>query len=353
MKAFALVKKGETAWIDVPVPECGPLDAICRPIALAPCTSDVHSIENPPSTYKPNAILGHEALGQIVKVGELVHDFKVGDRVIISALTPSWGDVMSQEGYPMHCGGTNNKYTSNKYGVFAEYINVNEADSNLAHLPDDVPPEAAIMIVDMITTGLHGCELAEVRFGDVVAVIGIGPVGLMSIAGAVHMGASRIFAVGSRPNCVALAKEFGATDIISYKGDSIAKQIMTLTGGKGVDKVIIAGGTNNTMVDAVAMCKTGGKIGNVVYFTEGDVIPIPRLYWYMGMGHKDIRGGMCPGGRARIERILNLIKYKRIDPIKLCSHKFEGLESISDALKLMAEKPADLIKPVVLIHYND
>ena len=95
-------------------------------------------------------------------------------------------------------------------------------------------------------TGLHGAELADVQFGDTVLVIGIGPVGLMSVAGANLRGASRIIAVGTRPKCVEVAKLYGASDFISYKNGSIEKQALELTGGKGVDKVIIAGGTVDT-----------------------------------------------------------------------------------------------------------
>ena len=129
---------------------------------------------------------------------------------------------------------------------------MNEADGNLALLPDSLDPAAAVMLSDMVPTGLHGVELADVQFGDTVCVIGIGPVGLMSVAGAAIRGASRLFAVGSRPNCVELAKEYGATDIINYRDGDIVKQVMELTKGQGVDRVVIAGGDNDTFAHRYA-----------------------------------------------------------------------------------------------------
>ena len=235
----------------------------------------------------------------------------------------------------------------------AEFFNVNEADANLAHLPEGMELEKALMTVDMMTTGFHGAELAEVQIGDVVCVIGIGPVGLMAVAGAKLMGASRIFAVGTRSKCVKIAQEYGATDIISYRNGPLAEQIMKLTNNEGVDRVIVAGGDADTFIDAVNMLRPGGGLGNVNFIAEGDYIKIPRLGWGVGMSHKKINGGLCPGGRARIEKLLKLIQYERVDPSKLITHRFEGLENIEPAYHLMAKKPDDLIKPMVIINYKD
>ena len=135
------------------------------------------------------------------------------------------------------------------------------------------------MLTDMVTTGFHGAELAGVTLGDSVVVVGIGPVGLMSVAGANLMGASHLYAVGTRPKCVEAAKFYGATDIINYKDGDIADQILEKTHGKGVDKVIIAGGNVDTFAQAVKMLKPGGAIGSVNYLGEGDYIKIPRVEW--------------------------------------------------------------------------
>ncbi|EAY19615.1 alcohol dehydrogenase 1, putative [Trichomonas vaginalis G3] len=355
MKAFAMRKIGEVGWIEKPVPECGPNDAICRPLALAPCTSDIHTVWAGAIGERHDMILGHEAVGQVVKIGSEVKNLKVGDKVLVPAVTPDWGSEAAQEGFPAHSGGMLGgwKFSNFKDGVFAEYFHVNEADANLAKLPEGLTPRDVIMCSDMMTTGFHGAELAEVKLGDIVVVIGIGPVGLMSVRGAALMGASRIFAVGSRPHCCDTAVQYGATDIINYKNGDIVEQILKATGGKGVDRVIIAGGDVHTFAQAIKMIRAGGVIGNVNYLGEGEMIDVPRVEWGVGMGHKFIHGGLTPGGALRMEKMANLIKYKKVDPTKLITHEFKGLEKVEDALMLMKDKPVDLIKPVVLIEYND
>lgn len=351
MKAYAMLEIGKTGWIEKEAPKCGVLDAIVKPIAVSPCTSDVHTVWEGAVGQRSNLILGHEGVGEIVEVGSLVKDFKVGDKVIVPAITPDWGALESQGGYAMHSGGmlAGWKFSNHKDGVFADFFHVNEADANLALLPDSIDPAAAVMLSDMVPTGFHGVELAEVAFGDTVCVIGIGPVGLMAVAGSALRGASRIYAVGSRTNCIEVAKGYGATDIVNYREGDIVEQIMEKTHGKGVDRVIIAGGDVKTVDQAISILKPGGIIGNINYFGEGDYINISRLGWGCGMGHKTIKGGLMPGGRLRMEKLASLIEIGRLDTSKLLTHKFNGFEHIEEALLLMKDKPRDLIKPVVMI----
>jgi len=353
LKGFAMLGIGKTGWIEKARPECGPLDAICRPVALAPCTSDVHTVWEGAVGERFDMILGHEGVGEVVEVGSLVKDFKPGDIVIIPAITPDWNSAGAQEGYSMHSGAMLGgwKFSNFKDGVFGEFFHVNDADGNLALLPKGIDPAVGAMLSDMVPTGFHGVELADVKFGDTVCVVGIGPVGLMAVRGAFLRGASRIFAVGTRPNCVAIAKEYGATDIISYKNGKLDEQILDLTNGKGVDRVITAGGTVDTFDEAIKMLKAGGVIGNINYLGEGDTINIPRAEWGAGMGHKAIIGGLMPGGRRRMERLADMVLCGRVDPGKLITHRFEGFENVEPALMLMKDKPADLIKPVITIKW--
>ena len=188
----------------------------------------------------------------------------------------------------------------------------------------------------------------DVKFGDVVLVIGIGPVGLMSVAGARLRGASRIIAVGSRPVCVEVAKKYGADDIVNYKNGSIEEQVMKLTSGKGVDCVIIAGGTVDTFASAVRVVKPGGHIGSVNYLGEGDYVKIPRIEWGVGIGHKSINGGLMPGGRLRMEKLGALVSSGKLDVSLLATHVFHGWQEVPKAVQIMKDKPKDLIKPVVV-----
>jgi threonine dehydrogenase-like Zn-dependent dehydrogenase len=129
------------------------------------------------------------------------------------------------------------------------------------------------------------------------------------------------------------------------------QQVLDMTGGSGADSVIIAGGKQETFRQAVQMCKAMGTISNVNYFDATDVLSVPAPFWGLGMADKTIRGGFCPGGRVRIEKMLQIIKHGRCDPTKLITHTFDGFEKIETATRLMDEKPADLIKPVVMIRW--
>jgi len=351
MKAYAMLSAGKTGWIEKARPACSPIDAIVRPIALAPCTSDVHTVWEGAIGERNDLILGHEGVGEVVEVGVLVHDFKPGDKVIIPAITPDWNSLEAQAGFSMHSNGmlAGWKFSNTKDGMFCDFIHVNDADGNLALLPEGMDPATGAMLSDMVPTGFHGAELAEVKFGDTVCVFGIGPVGLMGVRGAVLRGAGRLFAIGSRPNCVEIAKEYGATDIINYRTGDIVEQVMDLTGGKGVDKVIIAGGDNDTFAQAITILKPGGVIGNVNYLGSGEFIKIPRVEWGVGMGHKFIHSGLMPGGRLRMEKLASMVINGRIDPSRLITHQFHGFDKIEDALLLMRDKPKDLIKPVVYL----
>ena len=351
MKGYAMLKIGASGWIEKDIPEIGPMDAIVKPLAVAICTSDVHTLWEGAIGDRHNMILGHEACGEVVKVGSLVKDFKPGDRVLIPAITPDWNSLEAQAGYSMHSGGMlcGWKFSNFKDGVFSEFFHVNDADGYLALLPSNIDPVDACMLSDMVPTGFHGVELADVQFGDSVLVIGIGPVGLMSVAGASLRGASRIIAVGTRPLYVEAAKKYGATDFISYKNGPIDEQVMKLTGGKGVDKVVIAGGDCTTFDPAIKCLKPGGKIGNVNYLGSGQYVNIPRVEWGVGMGHKQINGGLMPGGRLRMEKLGSLVSSGRLNVHHLVTHVFDGWDHLEEALFLMRDKPANLIKPVVRI----
>jgi threonine dehydrogenase-like Zn-dependent dehydrogenase len=351
VKGLGVITKGHIGWIEKPDPVCGPDDVVVRPIALTPCSSDVHSAFEMEGDHLLDRILGHEAIGQIVETGSAVRDFHVGDRVVIPCTTPTWKHPDIQDGVHQQAGGYCHAISFSTYedGTFANLVKVRSADMNLALLPDDVAPETALMLTDMATTGFHGSELAKVKYGDTVAVLGIGPVGLMAVAGARLMGAGRILAVGTRPACVRVAREYGATDIVSYKDGDIATQILDLTGGRGTDATIVAGGDLETFYAGIAMTKVGGNVANLNVFTEVDSFDIPVGAAAAFLGHKTIRGGLCPGGRRRMERLLAMVQAGRLDPSLLVTHRFEGLESIERAFLLMADKPRDLIKPVVLV----
>ncbi|MBZ9570650.1 alcohol dehydrogenase catalytic domain-containing protein, partial [Methanobrevibacter sp. TMH8] len=183
MKGLAMLRIGEIGWIEKDKPDMGPRDALVRPLALAPCTSDIHTVWEGAIGDRHNLILGHEALGVVDEVGSEVKDFKPGDKVIVPAITPDWDDEAAQRGFPSQTTGPLGgwKFSNFKDGVFGEYFHVNLADANLAHLPEGMSLEAAVMIPDMLSTGFMGAENANIPMGGSVAVLGIGPVGLAAI----------------------------------------------------------------------------------------------------------------------------------------------------------------------------
>lgn len=349
MRAFAYLGQKTAGWIHKDRPRATGYDAVIRPLAVAPCTSDVHNVAI--DCLSPGRILGHEGLGEIVEVGELVRDFRVGEIVAVPPVTPDWRTVASQLGAHQHCDGliTGQKLSNSEDGLMAEYALIRDVDANAARIPENVSWEGAVLAADMLNTGLYGAELAEVSPGDTVVVLGIGPVGLMAVAGARLRGAGRIIAIGSRPKCVELAKFYGATDVVNYKEGDVLRQVHLLTDKKGADCCICAGGDEQALSQAVSMVRWGGTVGNVNYFTTYGDLPLNNVRWGFGMGNKTIRGGECPGGRARMEKLLALLRYGRVDPTPLITHRFTGLDGVEDAYRLMAEKPPELVKTIVTI----
>lgn len=354
MKGFGMLSVNNVGWMEKERPVCGPMDAILRPIAVAPCSSDTHASHGG-SGPKENLILGHEAVAEVVEVGNMVKYFKPGDVVVVPCCTPDWTEKAMQQ------RNSNNAHDSGMMksfkllgawdGVFAEFFKINQADANLVLKPENVSIEAALMTVDMMSTGFYGVEMADVQFGDTVVVFGIGPVGLMAVAGTALRGAGKIIAIGTRPNCVELAKEYGATDIVSYKDGDVVQQILAINGGQ-VDRVIIAGGNCATMNQALSVIKPNGTISSVNFYDVMDKFEYPAYLWGLGMSDVTIKGGFCPGGALRIEKLLSIISSGRFNPEKVLNYKYEGFEKIEEAFKVMDEKPRDLIKPVVRINWN-
>ena len=264
MKAFVMKSLDEVGFMDKPVPTPGPNDAVVSTTRALICTSDSHTIHGAIGP-RENLTLGHEAVGIVHQVGAQVRRFKPGDRVLCGAITPDWGDTASQAGHSSQSGGALGgwKFANIKDGVFAEYFHVNEADANLAHIPAEVSDEAAVYCADMLSTGFMGAELADVPIGGTVAVIALGPVGLMAVAGARLRGAGLVIGVDSVPARQQLARGYSADVIVDHtKGDPVAR-ILELTGSAGVDSAIEALGADTSFQTAIKITKPGGTIANI------------------------------------------------------------------------------------------
>jgi len=349
MKAFVMQEIGETAIIEKDKPEAGPMDAIIRPTEGLICTSDCHTVHGAIGE-REDLTLGHEVVGVVEEVGEAVEEFEPGDRVAVGAITPDWNSAAAQRGHPSQSnealGGW--KFANVKDGTFAEYVHINDADGNLAPIPDGVTDHEAAYVADMLSTGFAGAENADIPMGGTVAVFAQGPVGLMATKGAELQGAGEIIAVETVPERQELAREYGATHVVDFAEVDPAEAIMEYTDGEGVDAAIEALGADETLQDCIRVTKPGGTVSNVGYHGDGEFRHIPRAEWGVGMSEIDIVNDLCPGGRVRISRLLKLLEEGRVDPTKMTTHEFE-FDDIQEAFEMMETKDDGMIKP--LIHF--
>lgn len=349
MKGFGIVEPGKhMGWIEKEDPKASIFEAVAEPIAIAPCTSDVHLLHNP--AMPANRILGHEVVARILEVGPGVSKVKIGDIVAVGCTTPDWRTPQIQDNLHQNSGGTNAGmiWASRIDGVFAEKFVIRDVDLNTAVIPKGVTVEQALMTSDMVTTGFYGAELGEVKYGDTVVVCGIGPIGLMAIVGSILRGAGRVIAIGNRPNTFVLAKKYGATDFVDYKKVDMKEEVLGLLNGEQPDVCIVAGGNAQTFVDCLALTKSGGVLANLV--AQGKDIDIDAISAGRWCSHKTVKGGLCPGGGKRMERLLQMIANHRFDPSLMISQRFYGLEKIEEAFALMENKTNDVVKPIVFVN---
>jgi threonine dehydrogenase-like Zn-dependent dehydrogenase len=347
MQAFVMHSIGETGFVEKDRPIPGPTDAVIRPTKGLVCTSDVHTVHGAIGE-RDDITLGHEVVGIVDDVGEDVEVFSPGDRVAVGAITPDWGSLAAQDGHPSQSGGQLGgwKFANEKDGIFAEYVHVNEADANMAAIPEGVSDEAAAYVADMLSTGFAAAENADIPMGGTVAVFAQGPVGLMATKGAALQGAGEIIAVESVPKRQELARTYGADEVVDFTEHDPVERVRELTDGEGVDAAIEALGTSETVEQCVKVVRPGGVVSNVGYHGEGEFVRIPRDEWGVGMAEKNIVTDLCPGGRARLRRLLRLIETGRVDPTLMTTHEF-AFENIDEAFELMESKEDDIIKPLI------
>ncbi len=243
MKALVYHAPGEKSWQDMPEPQIQrPTDAVVRIDTTTICGTDLHIMKGDVPAVTPGRILGHEGVGEIVELGSDVTQFAVGDKVIISCIKSCGRCSFCQQGIFAHCLG--NEGASGIGWVFghlidgtqAEFVRVPYAETSLYKVPDTVSNAQGVMLSDILPTGFEiGVQYGGVKPGDVVAVIGAGPVGLSVMSTAGLYGASRIIAIDLDANRVAEAKKFGATDGVDPAAANWKDQVLALTDGWGVD----------------------------------------------------------------------------------------------------------------------
>jgi isopropanol dehydrogenase (NADP+) len=352
MKAYILEGKNQAFWRDIPIPEIGSYDALVRVTAVATCTTDVHQIQTASLPTLIGKALGHEAVGIVDSVGDQVKDFKPGDRVVIPVGWSDFRHPKAQRGEAKF-HQTNSPYFSftGLNGHFAEYSKCIDADMNLAIIPGSITDIEAVMVPDMVGTAFTGVEQMHIGYGDTVVILGIGPVGLMGVAGVALKGAGRIIAVGSRPKTKELAKYYGANHIINYHNGDVYEQVMNLTRDEPVDSVLIASGGNANEQYALGLklVKWGGHVSNVSGFFHDEIITLPNKLFFFGVDDKHFHTSLVQDGRELVERYLKLIEYKKLDTKPIATPVLHGWDQLEKGLELMQNRNPDVIKPVILI----
>lgn len=347
MNAFVMRAVGETGFVRKPIPRPGPNDAVVKTSVALVCTSDCHVV-NGSIGKRFNLTLGHEATGVVHRLGEAVQSVRVGERVAVNAITPCYQCHHCQRGYPSQCGGLLGgwKLSHSRDGVFADYFLVNDADANLALIPDEISDEAACYATDMVSTGFAGAEAATIPLGGSVAIYGQGPVGLMATAGARLQGAGQVITVDKRANRLALSRFYGADTTIDFTEVDPDEAIMDLTRGVGVDATIEAIGSQMALDSCVRVTRPGGVIVNIGIHSDGNAISILGSGCRTGVNAVTIRSVLCPGGKERMARLLRLIANRRVDPTRMTTHTF-GFDQLDRAFALMSTKEEEVIKPMI------
>lgn len=310
------------------------------------CTSDVHTVAGM-LPVPDGRLLGHESVGVVYEIGPGVTSVRVGQRVAVNAVTPDGTCDNCQAGYTSQCRGPlgGYRYTVQKDGNLAEFFAVNDADYNVAPIPDDLADEVAVYACDMLSTGFVAAENGRIPVGGTVAVFAQGAVGLSATIGARLVGAGLIIAVEGRPDRQAMAQRFGADVVLEPEG--AVDRIMELTGGVGVDAAIEALGHQDTFEACLYATKAGGTISNVGYHGEsGPTLVMPLDAFGLGMAGKKIATDLCPGGRLRMQRLMRLLATGKVDPTPMTTHRM-GIGQAEEAFELMRTKDDGVIKPLI------
>src|SRR5215469_4670502 len=266
MRALVYHGPGQKAWEEVPDPELtDDGDVIVQVDATTICGTDLHILAGDVPEVAPGRILGHEAVGTVVEAGDGVHRLAPGDRVLVSCISACGTCRFCREGRYGQCLGTGGWILGHKIdGTQAEYVRVPFADTSTYLVPEAVSDEEILMLADVLPTGYEvGVLNGNVRPGDVVAVVGAGPVGLAAITGAQLFSPSHIVAIDLSDARLEAAKHFGADVIVNNSRENPLYAIQDLTGRLGADVSIEAVGVPATFELAVKLIRPGGRIANV------------------------------------------------------------------------------------------
>jgi alcohol dehydrogenase len=340
MKALVYHGPGDKAWEDVPDASLQePTDVVVRVDTTTICGTDLHILKGDVAAVTDGRILGHEAVGTVVEVGDGVKAFAVGDRVLVPAITKCGRCAYCQRGMPSHCqtvGGIGWIFGHLIDGTQAELVRVPFADTSLYAVPDAVTDQQAVFLADSLPTGYEvGVLAGGVRPGNTVAVVGAGAVGLSAILTTGLWGASKVIAVDSNKFRLEKALEFGATDAVDVGLGTVA-DVLALTDGLGVDVAIEAVGYPETLLTAAAVVRPGGTIANIGVHGAPVELPMQEMW----ISNVTLTMGLVD--TVSIPTLLTMVGSGRLPAEKMGTHAFtfDQMDEAYDVFEHAAEHSA-------------
>jgi threonine dehydrogenase-like Zn-dependent dehydrogenase len=341
MKALVFRGHGDVKIAEVPKPGIkGSRDVLVRVTLGAVCGSDLHILHGH-TPMNEGAVLGHEFVGVVEDAGREVNRFKPGDRVVSSFFTSCGHCALCRKGWFNQCVEKatfgHGEYFGGLGGGQAEYVVVPNADNTMEPIPAGMSDEQAIFVGDILATGFFGAERAEIKPGDVVAVVGAGPVGLMATMSAQLFGPSRTFVIDMVDSRLEVAQELGGIPINSKESHPV-QAIEAETGGVGADSSIECVGLL-AAVDTAIHCVRGGGTISMVGVPSATAADFP--YMRMWLKSLTFRAGWC-NVQKYMRPLLDLIAAGRLQPETIISHRMK-LEDAEEAYRMFDAREATKI----------
>jgi alcohol dehydrogenase len=319
MKALVYHGPGHKAWEEAPMPRIvDQTDAIVRVDATTICGTDLHILKGDVPAVTPGRILGHEAVGTVTAVGNATRRVKVGDRVLVSCISSCGTCRYCREGHAGQCLGGGGWILGHKIdGTQAEFVRVPFADLSTYAVPFGVSDEAVLMLADILPTGYEvGVLNGAIQPGDVVAVVGAGPIGLATIIGARLFSPSSIVAIDLADSRLEAAKAFGADSTVNSQRADPREAVRLLTNGLGADVAIEAVGIPATFELATSLIRPGGHVANIGVHGKPATLHLEELW----IRNVTITTGLVDAFSTPV--LLRLITSGQIDPGGLVTHRF-------------------------------